>query len=432
MKGIAEHPEPVIATAAAMLSAESLHEAASLLRLSGIRFEETGFDNWDGGTAIWTIYILIDAPEYARVGPRRTILEEQIAARLKPIIDQYSRDWFSVSIAPKLQTPVPGWRGEDTAVAAVTRQNIFDGLRLEKVRWSGALEDVEFLQRVFDLKAMPSFDTRFTDAASDIWQHRVNNDDWDDDWVFGDTRFNLLHCPSEQFVRFLAEMVHPVVRPDRNEALQIVQHINEQLKPEGWQLVEEERIAGRPRFVGRRFTGTVARSVSRARTVADALDAGWMQKEIDSKQSSIASTPVKLENQSSGSPDRALASISSGISLKKLCPLCSRRPSVSTKPSKRSRPLIWADDWASSGSGGVIVSQNRMKRASVSALIPTSRSSRWTWRVSRSSLRVNAASIRSEPSGDRKETTAASTMAERDRPLRSARSAICFSISGGK
>ena len=105
--------------------------------------------------------------------------------------------------------------------------------------------------------------------------------------------------------------------------------------------------------------------------------------------------------------------MSSGISLKKLCPFCNRRPSVSTNPSKRSRPLIWAEDCASSGRGGVIVSQNRMKRASVSALIPTSRSRRWTCRVSRSSLRVKAASIRSDPSGDKNDATAASTMAER-------------------
>jgi hypothetical protein len=36
------------------------------------------------------------------------------------------------------------------------------------------------------------------------------------------------------------------------------------------------------------------------------------------------------------------------------------------------------------------------------------------------------------PSGDRKDATAASTMAERDNPLRSARSAICFNRAGGK
>jgi len=50
---------------------------------------------------------------------------------------------------------------------------------------------------------------------------------------------------------------------------------------EGWQLIEEERIAGRPRFVAKRLLLAGGRSVSRARTVADALDAGWMQKEIE-------------------------------------------------------------------------------------------------------------------------------------------------------
>jgi hypothetical protein len=38
-------------------------------------------------------------------------------------------------------------------------------------------------------------------------------------------------------------MVHPVVRPDRNEALKLVQHFNEQLRLEGWNLMEEEKIA---------------------------------------------------------------------------------------------------------------------------------------------------------------------------------------------
>jgi hypothetical protein len=44
-------------------------------------------------------------------------------------------------------------------------------------------------------------------------------------------------------VRHLCEMVHPVVSRDRNEALKLVQHFNEQLRLEGWNLMEEEKIA---------------------------------------------------------------------------------------------------------------------------------------------------------------------------------------------
>jgi hypothetical protein len=63
------------------------------------------------------------------------------------------------------------------------RQNIFDGFTIENIYWGGQLDDVEFLERIFDLKNLPSTDSRYPDAVSDIWQHRINNDDWRDGWI---------------------------------------------------------------------------------------------------------------------------------------------------------------------------------------------------------------------------------------------------------
>ena len=83
-----------------------------------------------------------------------------------------------------------------------------------------------------------------------------------------------------------------MVRPDRGEALTLVGHFNDQLRGEGWHLVEEEKIAGRPRFVARRLQLSGGRSVSRARTVADALDAGWMQKEIARLEHAVDRDPA--------------------------------------------------------------------------------------------------------------------------------------------
>lgn len=178
-------------------------------------------------------------------------------------------------------------------VSRSTRQNIIDGLKIDGVNWSGQLEEVEFLQRIFDLEALPSRDSRFKDAAGDVWQHRVNNpEDWPDDWVFDDSRFDLLRGPAGSFLRFLCEMVHPVVRPNRDEALKLVQHFNDQLRADGWHIVEEDKIAGRPRFVAKQIQLVMERSVSRARNVADALDAGWMQKEIERLEAAVDRDPA--------------------------------------------------------------------------------------------------------------------------------------------
>ena len=161
------------------------------------------------------------------------------------------------------------------------RLNIIDYLTIERIRWTGDLNDVEFLQRVFDLRSLPSHDTRFNDAKRDIWQHRVYNHDWDDDWIYKDRRLDFLHVPTDIFLHFVCQIVHPVVRSDLNESRKLVQHFNEQLQLDGWQIVEEGEIAGHPRFEARQMPSGGIQLVSRAHSVASALDADWMRDEIE-------------------------------------------------------------------------------------------------------------------------------------------------------
>src|SRR5436309_245617 len=103
-------------------------------------------------------------------------------------------------------------------ISQITRRDIADAIIVE-VKWNGRLEESEFLARLFDLNSLPSTDGRFKNAEGDIWQHRVNNpEDWNDDWIFSDQRFNLMRCDDEVFLRFLCETIHPVVRADVTEA----------------------------------------------------------------------------------------------------------------------------------------------------------------------------------------------------------------------
>jgi hypothetical protein len=62
----------------------------------------------------------------------------------------------------------------------------------------------------------------------------VRNNDWENDWVFSDPRFNLLYESDEEFLRFLCETVHPIVRPDADEARKLVDIYNKELAPDGW------------------------------------------------------------------------------------------------------------------------------------------------------------------------------------------------------
>lgn len=100
---------------------------------------------------------------------------------------------------------------------------------------------------------MPSSDRRIHTAAGDIHQHRINWRDWEDDWVFYDSRFNLLYAPDDEFLRFICETVHPVVRPDIDEARNLVAIYNKELAADGWSLVEAKQISGRPVYVPKKI-----------------------------------------------------------------------------------------------------------------------------------------------------------------------------------
>lgn len=292
MKSLFDDPEAYIATVAKMLEAEGLSDAADILRVSTVSVSETGFDNWNGGTTTWTLSVAIPSTEYVHLGHRRETIKQEIDTRVQDLVSNYSHDWVQLEIVPLIEGD-PEWRSTRAEVSQAVRRNILDGLRIDNISWNGRIEEVEFLERIFDLENIPSNDARFSTVSGDIWQHRVNNpSDWTDDWLFSDPRFNLIGGPTQIFLKFLCETLHPLVRPNRDEVLKLLRNFNEQLKIDGWKLVEEERIAGRPRFVPSRVSNYSDRSVTRAKSVADALNAGWMQKEIERLEKAVDHDPA--------------------------------------------------------------------------------------------------------------------------------------------
>lgn len=137
-------------------------------------------------------------------------------------------------------------------ISEVTRRAIADLLSASGIDWAGRLSEDDFLARLYDLTAMASTDPRRLNAAGDIRQHRVSWRDWEDDWLFYDTRFNLLRAPDEEFLRFLCETVHPVVRPDTTAARELVATYNSALAADGWSLGEVSQISGKPVFAPQR------------------------------------------------------------------------------------------------------------------------------------------------------------------------------------
>ena len=142
-------------------------------------------------------------------------------------------------------------------ITEVTRRDIFslfkDGLDIvvfldeERViyKYYGRLDEIDFLKKIYNLKALPSYDSRFKNAEEDIVQHTINNSDYEDGWVFEDERFGLLNGEDEVLLKFLCTVFHPVVRYEKGYWKEFLDSINKLLRNDGYELYPESKISGR-------------------------------------------------------------------------------------------------------------------------------------------------------------------------------------------
>jgi hypothetical protein len=175
-------------------------------------------------------------------------------------------------------------------ISEVTRRDIFDFLSISNISIYGRLDEIDFLMRIFDLKNMPSTDGRFSNAYGDIWQHRVNNYDWDNDWILSDLRLNLFRCDDNIFLNLLCEIVNPVVRPDVKECEYITEHINSFLKNDNFELYASQSISGKNKYSARvLIPHTINDNI--VKDIVVKIDSGYISKQTSRMNSSIDSDP---------------------------------------------------------------------------------------------------------------------------------------------
>jgi hypothetical protein len=112
---------------------------------------------------------------------------------------------------------------------------------------SNAIEELEFLRRVWPIHRMPSACNR-NSLEDDIYQHTINNCDWSNRELL--EALGLLTCSQAQLFKFLAEAVHPVVVDEPRQEM-LVDGINKALRHDGYILAPHSKISGSTVYVVR-------------------------------------------------------------------------------------------------------------------------------------------------------------------------------------
>lgn len=283
--------EEIIETVHRMLIAAGRHESASLLQKSRVRFEESGYDNWNGGTYSITLYVQVAPETFVVLADRRETVEKEIGETLSAAVKQMSNNWFSVSIAPL----VVGMRGrpdlQGNPLSKRVKRALIARLKKDAIVWHGVLAQPDFLEPVFDLDKLPSTDSRFKDARGDIWQHTVNNDDWPLEWIFSDTRFNLINGEDSTFLAFLERCLDPEVR-SASESSGLAALFNNELRDDGWNLQTMELMGDEERYRVGPWNPAYGRAAGSLQKTALILSSNWMFQEIQRIEASVNTDPA--------------------------------------------------------------------------------------------------------------------------------------------
>ena len=150
-------------------------------------------------------------------------------------------------------------------ISEITRRDIFNlflygidkntdfGTELLHYNYSGKLSELDFLKRIYNLEQLQSYDGRYLNAEGDIWQHTVNNDDYQKGWAFDDERFKLSNGDDEIFLKFLCAVFHPAVREERGCWQECLISVNELLRMDGYELYPSGKISGRDIYNWREY-----------------------------------------------------------------------------------------------------------------------------------------------------------------------------------
>jgi hypothetical protein len=98
-----QNPEAMTATIARICESEKRTLVAEVLRNCTVRIEQTGYDNWNGGTDIYGIYLQVSPERYAKISSDLKSIENVISTHARALIRHNPSDWIGeVIIAPEV------------------------------------------------------------------------------------------------------------------------------------------------------------------------------------------------------------------------------------------------------------------------------------------------------------------------------------------
>ncbi len=164
----------VVATLADIFRHQRQREILELIESAHARFDETNYDNWNGGTSTWALRLEVPVQIFASVEPRLEAIEKEIGGKLSYLNRQYANDNFGeVTVTPVSRDVMPvGQRMAPTDIE-IHRLWPEGRFRLFLSHVSTHRITVSQLKEALSLRGVASFVAHEDIEPSLEWQHEI-------------------------------------------------------------------------------------------------------------------------------------------------------------------------------------------------------------------------------------------------------------------
>lgn len=148
-----------------------------------------------------------------------------------------------------------------------------------KITWYGLCEEWDFVESVCDIDEIPPLNG-YASFKNEYIRHRINNDDFDNDWFFKDKRFPFQSGSDKDILKIICKIFHPEIRNEKEQWQVILKRINELLNYDGFEIYVSGQISGRDVYSYRKLNNNLGLQNDFSEEIKDKLSSEYINSQI--------------------------------------------------------------------------------------------------------------------------------------------------------
>lgn len=176
MIGNPEELRTTIYTVSEILKADKLDELSEILANSNISIEQTGYDNWNGGTYFYTLYLTIDIVTFIKYRDRIQSIESELLEKFSVATRHYENEGISnIAIIPKAKLKIDWTRlgGTNTKEQLIKDVNFLKNTMISVATGGQRIQDIndQYKQKYIACdKSFQKLNFQNPNPYKDLWE----------------------------------------------------------------------------------------------------------------------------------------------------------------------------------------------------------------------------------------------------------------------